>query len=180
MPWSSYPRKPAACPSPSQGLPREQQGILQGLSFFRTWSWWRAMMQKDCHSGVSDVGGASPHPVRGWKKLTALHVQELESPWRNKGKKTEYLTREFPREQNSKFPFWSSSSVNVHMLPHVYKLYKCLHDTIKLCSLPSLYLYYKVLFQKKRKNKKAKYLVQRTNYKGQILYYNAQKWGQVV
>lgn len=26
---------------------------------------------------------------------------------------------------------------------------------------------------------KAKYLVQRTNYKGQILYYNAQKWGQV-
>lgn len=90
------------------------------------------------------------------RNLTALHVQELESPWRNQGKKTESLTREFPREQNSKFPFWSSSSVNVHMLPHVYKLYKCLHDTIKLCSLPSLYLYYKVLFQKKKKTKKSK------------------------
>lgn len=30
-----------------------------------------------------------------------------------KGKKTGYLTWEFPREQNSKFPLWSSSSVNV-------------------------------------------------------------------
>lgn len=67
--------------------------------------------------------------------------------------------------------------VDVHMLLHVYKQYKCLHDTIKLCSLPSLYLSYKVVFKKKKQGKpmKAKYLVQRTNCKGQILYYNAQK-----
>lgn len=71
-------------------------------------------------------------------------------------------------------PIMFFQQCNVHMLPDVYKLYKCLHDTIKFCSLPSLYLYSKVFFFLK-KNKKANYLVERTNYKGQILNYNAQK-----
>lgn len=60
------------------------------------------------------------------------------------------------QETKLQIPIMFFQQCNVHMLPDVYKLYKCLHDTIKFCSLPSLYLYSKVFVLFKKKNQESK------------------------